>query len=440
MKLFRFFNILALSILMAWMSSCATTSSSLPVIESQVTGNQPGETPQPINVSSKNFPPFGFAKIRSGVTLGTPIVEIYDGLFRIKKLTVTEGQPGLEQYQTDSERNQQMCQKIVLEELSKAGYKVNDQSSVFGSSTSYIPRYLIGATTLKKEGKIYLPKAGNKVELLREYEWEVFDNELNKVIYKSRTNNYSTGTIEGGISTITEVIRNCFRDLLSQPWLIEAIEKSINLPKKAKVEIPATATYSSKNPPIEGSKDAIQKASKAVFAIKIAKGHGSGFFINPHGYALSNYHVVKNNTTVKVIFPDGKEIEASVVKIIPENDLALLKLPGDDYPYLPLSWLDNIAVGQDVYAIGTPVDILLSRSVTKGIISAIRRGKSLTLIQTDASVNPGNSGGPLIDASGKVVGVITLRLSPSEGYVGVGFAISSDDIVKNLHLKKAETE
>ncbi|MDP3183450.1 MAG: trypsin-like peptidase domain-containing protein [Desulfobaccales bacterium] len=431
----KVFKSLSLIILLIYIACCARVSS---LGSSSQIGSLPTpENKEPINVSSKNFPPFAFEELRDEENPLSVIGEIYDGS---KVHHITRLDPIFEKLSDKiKEINQQLGKKVVINELSQNGYKVIGQSSVFGGSETDTARFLIGGTLLKKRTKIFKPTAGNYIEAYREIKWEVFDKEINKVIYTGVTDGYSRSDFKSSdteIEVVTSAHQNSFRNFLAQPALVQAIEKSVALLKKQKPEISTTATYSTTNLPLEGSKDLVQNASKSVFAIKIGKGHGSGFLINPQGYAVSNYHVVKHGRTVEAFFPDGRKVGASVVKTVPDKDLALLKLSGGEFPYLPFSNLDNITVGQEVYAIGTPADLVLSQTVTKGIISAIRKGKSLTLIQTDASINPGNSGGPLIDASGKVVGAITLRLSPSEGYVGVGFAISSDDIVNNLQLKR----
>lgn len=168
---------------------------------------------------------------------------------------------------------------------------------------------------------------------------------------------------------------------------------------------------------------------------------GSGFLISHEGYAITNYHVIKGEDTFVALTSDGKRNGAYTLKVVPEKDLALIKLRGEGYPYLPLATLDKISIGQEVYAIGAPYPsgalLPLINSVSKGIVSAIRKSNFLNLVQTDASINPGNSGGPLVSTDGLVFGVVTLKFTPAEG---LGFAISSNDIISNLNLLPAGEE
>jgi serine protease Do len=152
---------------------------------------------------------------------------------------------------------------------------------------------------------------------------------------------------------------------------------------------------------------------------------GSGFIISPDGYVVTNNHVVADGAEIIVRLDRGSEHPARVVGTDPATDLALLKIEATGLPVLPLGNSDRLEVGEPVMAIGNPFG--LDQTVTTGIVSAKERfigsGPYDDFIQTDASVNPGNSGGPLIDSRGAVVGINTAIFSRSGGSVGIGFAI-----------------
>ena len=158
---------------------------------------------------------------------------------------------------------------------------------------------------------------------------------------------------------------------------------------------------------------------------------GSGVCVSQNGYILTNSHVVNDCDNITLYLSDKSQTSA---KIIYENtvlDLAILK-SSKALPYLNLGDSDEMCVGQDVLAVGTPLSLTLVHTFTKGIVSALNRtlkvsndgkeGYMQNLIQHDASLNPGNSGGPLINAKGEVVGINTLKISSGEG---IGFAIPS---------------
>jgi len=155
-------------------------------------------------------------------------------------------------------------------------------------------------------------------------------------------------------------------------------------------------------------------------------GEGSGFFISKDGYILTNNHVVENAIKITVILEDEKEYQARLIGADPLSDVAVIKIDGKNFTALEIGNSDTIEVGEWVVAIGSPLG--LSHSLSAGIISAKGRSKVGILdyenfIQTDAAINVGNSGGPLIDLDGKVIGINTAIISKSGGYMGIGFAI-----------------
>ena len=158
---------------------------------------------------------------------------------------------------------------------------------------------------------------------------------------------------------------------------------------------------------------------------------GSGFLISADGYIVTNNHVVKNARSISVTLTDGTRLPARIVGTDPRTDLALLKIDaGRPLPYVLLGDSNKARPGQWVVAMGNPFG--LGGTVTAGIVSALGRnigdGPYDKFIQTDAPINEGNSGGPLFNQKGHVIGVDTAIISPSGGSVGIGFAIPSDTV------------
>ncbi|MFO0865587.1 MAG: trypsin-like peptidase domain-containing protein [Gemmataceae bacterium] len=170
------------------------------------------------------------------------------------------------------------------------------------------------------------------------------------------------------------------------------------------------------------------------------QGFGSGFFVDPKGTILTNYHVVDGAEQVTVTLHDGRKFQSSKIHGDKRTDLAIVMLEGkgDNFPFLELDDSDQYEIGDRVLAVGAPFG--LTGSVTHGIISAKgRNGLSLNMyedfIQTDAAINPGNSGGPLVGLDGKVVGINAAIKSRSGGFQGVGLAVASNlarNVVKSL--------
>jgi serine protease Do len=152
---------------------------------------------------------------------------------------------------------------------------------------------------------------------------------------------------------------------------------------------------------------------------------GSGFIVSPDGYIVTNFHVVREAAQIVVRLADHRERVAKMVGGDAKTDLALLRIDGGDLPTLPFGDSDRLEVGEPVLAIGNPFG--LEQTVTSGIVSAKERfigaGPYDDFIQTDASVNPGNSGGPLVDARGTLVGINSAIFSQSGAWAGISFAI-----------------
>lgn len=161
------------------------------------------------------------------------------------------------------------------------------------------------------------------------------------------------------------------------------------------------------------------------------QGQGSGFVIDKAGYVVTNNHVVDGANTIVVVMQDGRELDAKLVGTDPKTDLALLKIDsGKDLPWLRFGNSDAARVGDWVLAIGNPFG--LGGTATAGIISArgrdIRSGPYDDFLQIDAPINSGNSGGPVFNADGEVIGVNTAIYSPNGGSVGIGFAIPASQV------------
>lgn len=162
----------------------------------------------------------------------------------------------------------------------------------------------------------------------------------------------------------------------------------------------------------------------------IQRGVGSGFIISADGYVLTNAHVVDGADEVIVTLTDQREFKARVLGADARTDVALLKIEGGKLPLLKMGDSNKIRVGEWVIAIGSPFN--LENTVTAGIISAKSRdtGDYLPLIQSDVAVNPGNSGGPLINMRGEVIGINSQIATLSGGYNGISFAVPIDEAMR----------
>ena len=162
---------------------------------------------------------------------------------------------------------------------------------------------------------------------------------------------------------------------------------------------------------------------------RVSQSLGSGVIVDAQkGYVLTNYHVIAGADEVFVGLKDGRSLEAKLIGIDPDTDLAMVQIPANKLTALPLADSDELEVGDFVVAVGNPFG--LGQTVTSGIVSALGRTglrglEYQNFIQTDASINPGNSGGALINLRGELVGINSAIFTPSGGNVGIGFAIPS---------------
>jgi len=160
------------------------------------------------------------------------------------------------------------------------------------------------------------------------------------------------------------------------------------------------------------------------------RGVGSGFIIESNGLILTNAHVVEGATTIYVTLTDKREFKAKLLGLDKRTDVAVVKIEARDLPKLPLGDSSKVRVGEWVLAIGSPFG--LENTVTAGIVSAKSRdtGDYLPFIQTDVAVNPGNSGGPLLNTAGQAIGINSQIFSRSGGYMGISFAIPIDEAMR----------
>ncbi len=231
-----------------------------------------------------------------------------------------------------------------------------------------------------------------------------------------------------------EALLHSFRNLHKQTIFRNAILRSA---KDDSAIIAENKPILLDKPVILPENQKLRELVKSGVTVVTMEGHGSGFFVNREGYIITNYHVIDNSPNdLNVLLHDGSDkVKATVIRYNEKHDLALLKVDVKDQVPLPLS-VEEIEVGTEVWAIGTPKSIELGQTVSKGILSAIRKmdkeKKDGPFLQTDVAVNPGNSGGALITADGQVRGVVTFKRRSSQG---LNFAIPSATVLKILKLE-----
>jgi serine protease Do len=223
-------------------------------------------------------------------------------------------------------------------------------------------------------------------------------------------------TITNHSSPLNQIVNaKIFAPLLIATLTGSCISTAYLIPAAAKTPAVATTTATR----------VYEKANPAVVTIRGSSKWGSGFIVSNDGYVITNAHVIKGQpAVVTLILADGKtEIPADVVGFGKNGlDLALLKInrPGQKFPTVALS-KTTFRVGDNTYAIGTPLDEAFKNTLTTGIVSAVREGGKF--IQHNAAINPGNSGGPLLNDRGEIIGVNTGGFGRDTGTIGINYAI-----------------
>jgi hypothetical protein len=177
----------------------------------------------------------------------------------------------------------------------------------------------------------------------------------------------------------------------------------------------------------------VRQTKPAVVYLRGLDKSGTGFFVTETGVIATNAHVARGEESLLTILPGGEQLEAKVVYIDADLDIALAKVEGKEFPHLALADAATVKQGENVLAIGNPGDAMLF-SVTKGIVSAVGKFPNAgpgTWIQTDTPINPGNSGGPLLNSRGEVIGINTQKLI-KKNVTGIGFALSATDLLDVL--------
>jgi len=257
-----------------------------------------------------------------------------------------------------------------------------------------------------------------------EIEWSVYDlyDQLkHKKLIKSESGKFSDW--EGVSKIITGSIKDAITYSFYKFLNLNEVKEELKI---AEGEVETFEDYISvKSTRSVGN---LEEAINATVTLKVDKGHGSGCVVSNDGYILTNFHVVSGN---------NKKIEVLTAKLIrksEELDLALLKVEDNFKITYTIPTKKNYSIGQDVFAIGTPGNIDLGQTLSKGIISGFRNRENLNFIQTDASVNPGNSGGALVNKKGELIGIVNSKIL-GLGVEGLAFAIPAENIKKFLYLK-----
>jgi serine protease Do len=264
--------------------------------------------------------------------------------------------------------------------------------------------------------------------------WELYSGRERKVLATVDTRGGFTAPKKGISGAPEQLIYGALRDNARRLIASEEFRRAVT-GAPAAIAAPSSLTpisVQTANP----AKRPIASSARSVAAVFTGEGHGTGFLISSDGYVLTNQHVVGGAKYVKVRWPDDSEVLGEVIRVDRRRDVALVKVDAAGRQPLGLR-KSAAALGEAVYAIGTPLDAKFQGTVTKGIVSANRTYDGLAYIQSDVTVNGGNSGGPLLDESGAVIGITVSGMDINGVPAGLNLFIPIADALDSLALKAA---
>jgi S1-C subfamily serine protease len=257
-----------------------------------------------------------------------------------------------------------------------------------------------------------------------------------------------------GTFPISPGLRNAFQNIQGNPSMKIIIDKTLNNDIGSGTIKQLKRLYSIKDP--LGNKEISEKIAllpvdkdepnleslvadiiPSVVKIDTNYGDGTGFILNNNGIIITNRHVVSKTKKAQITLYDKTKLEATVLRRDTNADIAILSISSDLYSNskikpLPICYAKYPNLGENVIAIGNPLS--LSNTITRGIVSGIRENENQTLIQTDAAINPGSSGGPLLNKYGEVIGVVNSKIAGA-GIQGLNFAVSIINALENLGIE-----
>jgi len=318
--------------------------------------------------------------------------------------------------------------------MKQHGYPVEEDLELFKDSKERVADLHVGARIIEATINECYPRSNDLQAVGSAYlkiEWSLYSVLEKKVIFTAVTEGSTYGDVESNIGE-AGILRPALADAVERLSAHDEYRRAIDPPVAAAAVVRATRFRIKGAKAFSGDlKSNMEKIKKAVATVTANKGFGSGFVISEDGTVLTAEHVVSGSRFAKVTTASGKECYGEVVASSKPRDLALVKLDCTGLAALPLAH-DKIDAGTEVFAIGTPLSEKLDFSVTRGVVSAMRKMDDFDYIQSDVTVLPGNSGGPLLDSRGNAIGVATVAASVRSVPVGLNFFVPVADLEKYL--------
>jgi len=414
-------------------------------------GHQPIQAP----ASGKGTKEIALLKLVNKVPQGTKIGRLSAGVACVTHgvMKWTVGQGALRMDSLD---------QAFIDELKQANYNVvGDPTDLFEDKRGTAEYIVGGAITQVGLDVCYtgmFNSGSGKASAGIKIEWQIYNSLDRKTVFRATTvgtsnESFTEGKYSDAVST---AFANAVRGLLAEKGFYNAVADSSpagsssgsssppgSAPVGPLVDKPVSnpqalpSVQASPSPAHQGKMHqkgtlSLDEAIKRVVVLQLPGGHGSGFLVGNSGYIITNHHVVEGFKKIRIIYANGVMAEGQVLKSEPRQDVALVQVDNQPLSGLPVR-LEDLPVGTDVYAIGAPKDMAYQNSITKGISGVYRTDKKGRWLQSDAVVNHGNSGGPLVDAQGRVVGMCSWKVL-GEDSQGLGFFVPIAEAVRILNI------
>lgn len=371
------------------------------------------EAKAPIVVTNRpNLKTALFRRVRMTVPVNERIGELQDGMF-----CNTKGNFSM---------NQKLAQTVLGQfgrawrsEATRAGYPRPGSDSVFEEKPATPPTadFDLGASVRAMQFNVCV--RGNEIwgGVWFEVKWELYSNAARKVMYDSVTEGsyQNEGPERIRLEEFFErAAAVAVRGMLADPRFVDLMSGAVEIPAAAPLPPVAALTLRRGRAPEGGAQQNATLLRGSVVTIEGGGRSGSGFFVSREGHLLTNAHVVAGQRVVRVKLATGRELVGEVLKMDTARDVALIKTEGSGIEPLVIRHTDA-NVGEDVFALGSPLGDRFSGTLTRGILSGHRTLGERRFLQSDVAILPGSSGGPLLDSGGTVIGVTVAGLDAGRG-------------------------
>lgn len=323
--------------------------------------------------------------------------------------------------------------------MKKHGYPVDDKAELFPNSKERVADLQVAARIVDATLNACFPRMyRNELEVTGsaylKIEWSVYSTLEKKIMYVTATEGSTYGDVEstiGEAGLLRPALADALEKLALDPKYKDVVDPPVS-PVVRKPDVPRTKIKRVKEF-TEDLKRHLEPIKAAVATVTANRGSGSGFVVSEDGTVLTAEHVISGSKFVKVITAIGKECYGEVVASNKQRDVAVVRVDCTGLTALPIS-REQIVEGTEVFAIGTPLSEKLQFSVTRGVVSGIRKIDEVDYIQSDVNVLPGSSGGPLLDSKGNVIGITSAGVAAKSVPLGVNFFVPIKELGKYVPL------